>query len=110
MFFSKIFIEFANKSWSRVHDGGGYYELLNRIIRFSIRKVLRNAKLKFDKLNTVLNKIEDMLTKRPLTSLFDKSDTLLFNLRTKHYMQRLFRCNSKSQCRSNCITQPFKVH
>ena len=52
---------------------GGFYERLNRIIKSSLRKVIGNAKLKFDELNTLLIEVESMLNSRPLTYLSEEN-------------------------------------
>ena len=52
---------------------GGFYERLVRIVKTTLRKVLRNAKVNYDELVTVLVEIENMINSRPLTYLSDEN-------------------------------------
>eukprot|EP00794_Sanderia_malayensis_P019302 gene19302-biopygen16181 len=51
---------------------GGYYERMVWSVKRCLRKVLGNARLSFDELNTVLAEIESTLNARPLTYSYDE--------------------------------------
>ena len=57
----------------RSPNWGGFYERLVKIMKDSLHKVVRNAKLTFDELNTILVEIEAMMNSRPL-SYFSEDD------------------------------------
>ena len=55
----------------RSPNWGGFYERLVKIVKDSLHKVVKNAKLNFDELNTFLHEIESMMNSRPLTYISD---------------------------------------
>ena len=52
---------------------GGFYERLIKVVKTAMRKVLRNAKVSYDELSTILVQIENMVNSRPLTYLSDEN-------------------------------------
>eukprot|EP00794_Sanderia_malayensis_P004267 gene4267-biopygen3471 len=54
---------------------GGYFERLVGTVKRCLRKVLGNARLTLDELNTVLLEIESIVNGRPLTYLYDEIDS-----------------------------------
>ena len=68
----------AKASWM-----GGFFERLVRSVKSSLKKVIGQAKLAQDELNTVIVEIEATLNSRPLTYIYPKVGeealTLSFN-------------------------------
>ena len=56
---------------------GGEFEWMIGIVKRCLRKVLGNAKLAFDELNTLLVEIELTLNSKPLTYLYDELEEVL---------------------------------
>ena len=53
---------------------GGHYERMVRSVKRCLRKVLGNARISFDELNTVLAEVECILNSRPLSYMSDEVD------------------------------------
>ena len=51
---------------------GGHFERMVRSVKRCLRKVLGNAKVSYDELNTILSEVECILNNRPLTYLYDE--------------------------------------
>ena len=54
---------------------GGFYERLVKVVKDSLHKVVKNARLNYDELITVLIEIEAMINSRPLTYLSEEDNT-----------------------------------
>ena len=52
---------------------GGFYERLVKVVKDALRKVIKNARLNYDELTTVLIEIESMINSRPLTYLSEEN-------------------------------------
>ena len=60
---------------------GGFFERLVGLVKRTLRKVLGNARLRFEELETILIETEGMLNNRPLTYLYEEAteDVLMPN-------------------------------
>ena len=54
---------------------GAFYERLVKVVKDSLHKVVKNARLSYDELITVLIEIEAVINSRPLTYLSEESNT-----------------------------------
>ena len=54
---------------------GGFYERLVKVVKDSLLKLVKNARLNYDELITVLIETEAMINSRPLTYLSEKDNT-----------------------------------
>ncbi|GFY61943.1 uncharacterized protein TNIN_271721 [Trichonephila inaurata madagascariensis] len=53
---------------------GGFYELLVRFVKESLRKILGKALLSFEEMTTILTEIEAVLNLRPLSYVYEEND------------------------------------
>ena len=71
----KKFVRLKRINWKFILDRspwwGGFYERLVKVVKDALRKVVKNAKLNYDELMTILIEIESMINSRPLTYLSD---------------------------------------
>ena len=71
----KKFVRLKRINWEFILDRspwwGGFYERLVKVVKDALRKVVKNAKLNYDELMTILIEIESMINSRPLTYLSD---------------------------------------
>ena len=83
------YISHANIDWNFILDlspwWGGFWERLVQMVKRSMRKVLQKNKLTYEKLQTVVIKIEGILNTCPLCYIYDDSPrycyyTIAFNL------------------------------
>ena len=63
---------------------GGFYERMNSLIKNSLRKSLRNARLSYEEFETIVIEIEAVINSRPLTYVYDED--LLEPLTPSHLM------------------------
>jgi len=52
---------------------GGFFERIVKMVKRSLRKILRTSKLSFDELVTVLKEIQNVLNNRPLTYMYTEN-------------------------------------
>ena len=52
---------------------GGFYERMVRVVKVAIKKVLRNARVSYDELVTILVEVKNMINSRPLTYVSDEN-------------------------------------
>ena len=63
---------------------GGFYERMNSTIKVALRKTLKNARLSYEELETVVAEIEAVINSRPLSYLHDEE--ILEPLTPSHLM------------------------
>lgn len=76
---------------------GGFYKRLNQIIKPSLRKVLGNAKLKLDEINTIFIEVENILNSRPLTYLPEKNYDVVITPYHMMYGRSILNINHSKQ-------------
>ena len=72
--------------WKNILDlarnWGGFYERMNSMIKGALRKTLKNAKLNYEELETIIVEIEAVINSRPISYIHD--DELLEPLTPSH--------------------------
>ena len=88
---SKLVSKFARErfiKWKNILDlapnWGGFYERMNSLIKGALRKTLKNAKLNYEELETIIVEIEAVINSRPISYIHD--DELLEPLTPSHLM------------------------
>ena len=65
---------------------GGFWERMVQTVKRSLRKVIGQAVLKFDELNTLLIEIKSVINGRPLTYVYDDSEGISYALTPAHLL------------------------
>jgi hypothetical protein len=74
----RAFIASKNIKWRYIVEKspwwGGFYERMVRSVKRCLKKVLRNARLTYEELLTLLIRVEGVLNSRPLTYVYPDQD------------------------------------
>ena len=63
---------------------GGFWERMVKTVKQSLKKSIGRATLSYDELNTILTEVESIINARPLTYVYDDTESISYPLTPSH--------------------------